>query len=238
MGAPPPPPPPNAPPPSLPPAPPPHMMITASRNKRTAPLAGALRFSPCTLMASRGSLGASQLQRALLPPLPLLLLLFSFPQFIQTQTLTSPRAQRSSQSTHALNDIYAALQPLSACPPPLLLLPVLSGTSACVTPATPSSPPLSSSYSAQCELAGRILVIGDRPHPSLFHSSTSAPPPQTPTPSGFHTPCYLRCNVTVVSCKTRPRPPLPAPPVYRLHIPWCNASSSSSSRVTSGPLLV
>jgi hypothetical protein len=131
------------------------------------------------LMASRGGLRSFQLQRA--PLLPLLLFLFSLPQLIQTETQIRPHVQRSSQSMHALNDIYAALQPLSTCPPPLLLLPVLSGSSACALSAAPSSPPHSPSYNAQCELAGRILVIGDRPHPSLIHSSTSiSPPPPSP----------------------------------------------------------
>jgi hypothetical protein len=110
------------------------------------------------------------------PRLPLMLLisLLFFSQLVtggggttHSRPSLSLRSSQSSQFTHALNELYASLHPLVACPFPLLLRPVFMGNSACVLPA-PSSP----IHEHYCELAGRILVVGDHLPPSFIHSST------------------------------------------------------------------
>jgi hypothetical protein len=113
--------------------------------------------------------------------LPLLLLFFllSLPRLIKTQTTL--HSQQSSEFTHMLNELYAALQPLATCPPPLILRPVFLGSSACVLP-TPPSCPLCQHH---CELAGRTLVIGDLPILSLIHSSVYSPSTSTNPMSPF-----------------------------------------------------
>jgi hypothetical protein len=98
----------------------------------------------------------------------LLLLLFSLASFPVT-THTTSQYGYSSQFTHTLNELYAALQPQAACPPPNLLRPAFFG-SACVLPAPPFHTP--HQHEQLCEFGGRTLVIGDRLSPSLIHSPT------------------------------------------------------------------
>ena len=102
----------------------------------------------------------------------LLLLLFSLVSFPPPViTHTTSQYGYSSHFTHTLNDLYAALQPLAACPPPLLLSPAFLG-SACVLPAPPFHWHTPRQHQQLCEFGGRTLVIGDRLSPSLIHSPT------------------------------------------------------------------
>ncbi len=128
-------------------------------------------------------MSSSYKQRLMFPPVAfqlrrrqLQLLLFLLFLTHRLAALTPWHTRPTSTSTFALNELHAALLPLAACPPPLLLRPSLLGSMACVLPNHSIDSNSPSPNQHLCEYAGRILVIGSDQFSASFHSTTYHPP--------------------------------------------------------------